>query len=330
MNPTTLIASPAAELAGSSIKNLPVSLFGSVMGIAGLALAWRAAVQVLGAWPLIGDAIGWIAVITFIALVLAHGAKSAMHRAVVLNEFHHPVTGNFYGTVPIALLLISAVLAPHAPRLAHGVWMAGAVMAVVLSYIVVSRLLRGNLDPALAVPAWLIPGVATLDVTVTGSSLPFAWAEQTNLFALAVGSVLALVFFTIILARLVHREPLAPAMRPSLMILVAPFEVGFLAYTNFTGTVDGIAAALFFFGLFLFAVLLPMVFRSDVPFTPGWWAISFPIAALVNAALKYAAAHPSGISTTLAAVLLLFLSGALLVLAMRTLSTLLNGKLLAG
>ena len=314
--------------AATSIRNLPVSLFGSVMGIAGLALAWRTAIPALGASPLVGDAIGWIAVLVFLALALGHAVKAATHGAVVRNEFSHPVTGNFYGTVPIALLLLSAVIAPLAPGLAQVVWTIGSAMAVALSFIVVGRLLRGNLDPALAVPAWLIPGVATLDITVTGSAMPFGWAEQLNHFALAIGSVLALVFFTIILARLIHREPLPAAMRPSLMILVAPFEVGFLAYTNFTGTVDGIAAALFFFGLFL--LLVPMVFRRDVPFSPAWWAISFPIAALANAALKYAATYPSWPSSVVAVALLCFLTGALAVLAVRTLASLLNGKLLAG
>ncbi|MNT95933.1 potassium-tellurite ethidium and proflavin transporter [compost metagenome] len=76
-------------------------------------------------------------------------------------------------------------------------------------------------------------------------------------------------------------------MVPSLMILVAPFEVGFLAYANLFG-IDRFAAMLFYFGLFLAVVLGFKVFRRDVPFAPSWWAISFPLAALANAALKYA------------------------------------------
>jgi len=115
-----------------------------------------------------------------------------------------------------------------------------------------------------------------------------AWAAEVNLFAGAVGAVLALVLFAMIVSRLVHRDPLAPALAPSLMILVAPFAVGFLAYVNIVGGIDRFAALLFYFGLFMFAVVAPKVFRPSVKFSSAWWAIGFPMAALVNAALKYA------------------------------------------
>ena len=65
-------------------------------------------------------------------------------------------------------------------------------------------------------------------------------------------------------------------------------------------------------------------------FTPAWWTISFPIAALVNAVLKYAMAHPSRLTTVLAIALLFFLTVALLLLAVQTLATVRNGKRLAG
>jgi len=71
------------------------------------------------------------------------------------------------------------------------------------------------------------------------------------------------------------------------------------------------------------------VFRRDVPFAPSWWAISFPIAALSNAALKYAHAQDSSVLMVIAAVILLFLTVALSVLLVKTLTSLLSGKLLA-
>lgn len=100
--------------------------------------------------------------------------------------------------------------------------------------------------------------------------MPMAWAYEFNLFAMAVGSVIALVFFTRIFSRLVHEPVMAKGMTPSLMILIAPFEVGFLAYTNFFGSVDYFASLLFYFGLFLFGVLAFKVFRQGAPFLlPG-------------------------------------------------------------
>ncbi len=194
-----------------------------------------------------------------------------------------------------------------------------------LCFVVVSRLLKGQVDASNAVPAWIVPCVATLDIPVTGAHMPMAWAAEVNLLAAAIGSMMALVLFTLIVGRLVHREPLAPAMAPSLMVLLAPFAVGFLAYCNLVGGVDRFASLLFYFGLFMFAVVAPKVFRPGIPFSPGWWGISFPMAALANAALQYAQARASGPLWLLAIVLL---SVALVVLLLRTVRIAVDGTLL--
>ncbi|MFH0133205.1 SLAC1 anion channel family protein [Variovorax sp. VaC1] len=318
-----------ARPARGSIKNLPVNLFAAVMGLSGLAMGWRFAHTAFGVSRVVADAIGLFATFLFVVLAIGYGAKLLRHPAAVKAEFHHPIAGNFFGTIAIALLLQSAVLGVYDSTLGHVLWTIGTVLTLLLALHVVSRLLGGNGDPKHAVPAWIIPGVAALDIVVTGSHVPMAWAGEVLLLSIAVGSVLALVMFTMICTRLIQHEPLAPAMTPSLMILVAPFEVGFTAYTNLTGRVDQFAGLLFYFGLFLFVALAPKVFRRSVPFGAGWWAISFPLAAMVNAALKYASVHPTLPLRLLAGVSLVALTAALLVLMVRTLHILFNGRLLA-
>lgn len=310
-----------------TVRNLPVNLFGAVMGLSGLALAWRLAHSTLGAPAFVGEAIGALALSVFLLVSLGYLTKLARHPAAVHAEFLHPVAGNFFGTIFISLLLLSAVIGPYSASAARVIWTAGLLATFALSFIVISRLLKGQVDVSHAVPAWLIPGVATLDIAVTGGHMPMAWAPELNLMAGAVGAVLALVLCVMIVSRLVHRDPLTPAMTPSLMILVAPFAVGFLAYSNIVGGIDRFAALLFYFGLFMFAVIAPKVFRPGIPFSPGWWVISFPMAALVNAALTYAAFRNSGPLWLLATVLLGVLSLALAVLTVRTARMALNGQL---
>ena len=237
------------------------------------------------------------------------------------------MAGNFFGTIVISILLLSAVAEPYSAPAARAVWTVGVLATFALSFVVVSRLLKGQVDASHAVPAWLIPGVATLDIAVTGAHMPMAWAAELNLFAGAVGAVLALVLFALIVSRLVHQDPLASAMTPSLMILVAPFAVGFLAYSNIVGGIDRFGALLFYFALFMFAVVATKVFRPSVKFSAAWWAIGFPMAALANAALKYAQFRDSGPLWVLAAILLGVLSLALAVLTLRTVRIALNGKL---
>ncbi|MTW10583.1 C4-dicarboxylate ABC transporter [Pseudoduganella eburnea] len=323
MQTTTIRTLPTS---GASVKNLPVNLFGAVMGIAGLALAWRGAAHLFGSSSRIADGIGVLALLVFAVLTVAYLLKWAVFPDAVKAEFTHPVGGNFFGTVTIAILLLSGVVAPWNATLQHLAWTAGALSTLVLAYVVVSRVLKGNVAAANVVPAWLIPGVASLDIAVTGG----AWSHEVNMLALGIGTAIAVVFYVLIFSRLVHGEPLPAGMVPSLMVMIAPFEVGFLAYANVTQHIDMFAAMLFYFGLFMFLVLAPRVFRRSVPFAPSWWAISFPIAALVNAALKYAAVADSAAVTLLAAALLAFLTVAIAVLLLRTLYSLYNGKLLAG
>ncbi len=299
------------------------------MGIAGLALAWRLAAHEFHTALWISHGIGIVALSVFVLLSFAYLGKILKHPEAVKNEFNHPIAGNFFGTFNIALMLLSAVIAPFSMPASEVVWTIGSLGALALAFISISRLLKGQIDSGHALPAWLIPGVAALDIPATGATMPMAWARELNLFALAIGTIVGLLFFTMIMSRLIHhQEKLATGMVPSLMILIGPFAVGFLAYTNFTQQIDGFAAMLFYFGLFLFLTLVFKVFRRGIPFAAGWWAIGFPLAALAIAALKYAAAVQLWPLTGLAVALLAFLSIVIAVLFYRTLRIILNGSLL--
>jgi len=299
------------------------------MGIAGLALAWRFAAHEFHTALWISDGIGIVALVVFGLLSIAYLGKILKHPEAVKTEFNHPIAGNFFGTFNIALMLLSSVIASFSLPASEVVWTIGSLGALALAFISISRLLKGQVDSGHALPAWLIPGVATLDITATGATMPMAWARELNLLALAVGTIVGLVFFTMIVSRLIHhQEKLAGGMVPSLMILIGPFAVGFLAYTNFTRQIDGFAAMLFYFGLFLFLTLVFKVFLRSIPFATGWWAIGFPLAALSIATLKYAAAVQLWPLTWLAVALLAFLSIVIAVLFYRTLRIILNGSLL--
>jgi tellurite resistance protein len=300
------------------------------MGVSGLALAWREAHSRFAAPQLIGEAIGWLAIIMFAGLGLAYLVKLARHPWVCRAEFEHPISGSFFGTITISLLLLSAVIRPYSGPAATAVWVLGALATFAVAYMMVQRLLGGDHDPVHTGPPLLIPGVAALDIAVTGAAMSGPGAREANLAALAIGGVLAVVLFVLIVSRLRHHEPLPLGMTPALLVMVAPFEVGFLAYVNTVGRVDMFAALLFYFGLFLFLVLAPKVFRRKVPFGVPWWAVSFPMAALSIAALKYAAVADSIVIDGVAAAILIFLSVVIAVLFGRTAAILTNGRLLAG
>jgi len=318
----------AAARAMPSLRYLPVSLFGSVMSVAGLALAWRLASKTYGADIAVSNALGIAALALFVVLALSYLGKLLRHPELVKHEFSHPVIGSFFGTVGISVLLLSSVIGGYSAAAQLVVWSIGTVATLALSVVMISRLLNGNAAPTSVVPAWLIAGVGSLDIVVTGGALTADWTHEVNLLAAAIGGVSALVFFVLIFSRLVHQEPLAAPMRPSKMILMAPFAVGFVAYVNLVHRVDMFAALLFYFALFLFVIIGYRLAVKPAPFSPAWWAIGFPLAALSNAALTYADAVGGVVLHAVAVLLLLLLTAAVLVLALRTLWGLAAGRLL--
>ncbi|GGG69451.1 SLAC1 anion channel family protein [Paenibacillus radicis (ex Gao et al. 2016)] len=325
----TLAALPKQKAIGS-IQFLPVNLFASVMGISGLSLAWREASKLFGTSTLIADISGIVAILVFIALSLGYISKWILYPQKVTDEFKHPIMGNFFGTITIAMLLLSSVISSYSQITGQIMWVIATAATIVLSFIFVTRLLNGNHEPGNAVPALLIPVVGTIDIAVAGGTMPFPWAHEINLLSLAIGGFVAVVFFTLILSRLIHHAPLPPALMPSMMIMIAPFEVGFLGYTNFVQRIDSFASILFYFGLFLFIVLFFKVFKTSIPFSASWWGISFPIAALSNAALKYAMFVHSWLFIAISAIILAFLSIVVAVLFIRTINMLAKGNLLKG
>jgi tellurite resistance protein len=315
--------------ASSPVRHVPIGLFASVMSLSGLSLAWRLAAKMYGADIAVSNAIGIVSLAVFTLLALSYINKFFRYRNLVKQEFSHPVIGNFFGTVGISILLLSSVVSIYSTAAQLVVWIIGVIVTLLLSVVIISRLLDGNGSPTSVVPAWLIAGVGSLDIVVTGGSFASAWAHEINLLAAAVGSVSAIVFFVLIFSRLVHHEPLAAGMRPSKMILVAPFAVGFVAYVNLVQKVDMFAALLFYFGLFLFVIISYRLLRKPASFSPNWWAIGFPMAALSNAALMYSNAVGGPVVNFIAVSLLILLSACILVLSIRTLHTLANGRFLA-
>jgi tellurite resistance protein len=124
--------------------------------------------------------------------------------------------------------------------------------------------------------------------------------------ALAIGLSFAVPLFTLIFSRLLFEPPLPAALQPSLLILVAPFAVGYSTYTVTVGRADLFAEALDALTPFVVAVLLGRLrtLPKSCPFRVSWWAVSFPLAACSIAALRFAAARPGVISDTIALALL--------------------------
>lgn len=310
---------------------LPVALFGSVMGLTGLSVAWKLATVQFGFPREVSIVFSTIAVLAFLALAVTYSLKILTAPEVVRNEFNHPVAGNLFGTVSISLLLLPIILAEVSLTIARGMWIVGAVAMTVFAWWSVMRWITRQQQAAHATPAWIVPVIGMLDVPLALPSLDMPMLHDVMIFALAVGLFFAIPLFTLIVSRLMFETPIPDAMQPSLLILIAPFTVGFSAYVATTGHVDLFAQGLFFLSLFILAVLLGRMrnLAKCCPFRVSWWAVSFPLASTAVAAIKFDAFEHSLFSSGIA---ILILAGTTIVIAgllIRTLSGIAKGDLRA-
>jgi len=308
---------------------VPVGLFGSVMGLTGLSVAWRLAHARYGTPDWVADAVGALAVAAFVAVLAGYVAKSITSPGAVVAEFRHPIAGNLFGTILISLLLLPIVLAPVSLPLAQAMWCVGAVGMLAFAWLIVSRWMGERQQVAHATPAWIIPVVGMLDVPLALPSLGLPPLHDAMVLGLAVGLFFAVPLFTLVFSRLVFEPPLPDALQPSLLILVAPFAVGFSAYVVTSGHVDLFAEALYALTLFVLAVMLGRLgkLRTCCPFRVAWWAVSFPLAAAAIAGLRFAAAEPGWLADAIALALLALATVTIAGLLVRTLVGVARGEL---
>ena len=325
MSESLILVAPGRPM----LDYLPVGLFGSVMGLTGLSVAWRLAQARYGLPDWIAPTIAAAALFAFVLVLAGYTVKLVTAFSVVRTEFRHPVAGNLFATFLISLLLIPILLEPYAHRLAQGLWIAGAAGMIVFAWLIVSRWISERQQVAHATPAWIVPVVGLLDIPLAVPSLGLPPMHGLMMFALAIGLFFAVPLFTLILSRLLFEPPLPDALKPSLLILVAPFAVGYSTYIETVGQTDLFAEALYMLTLFILAVLLGQLRYLPVccPFRISWWAVSFPLAASSIAALRFAAGQPGMATDAIAITILALATSVILMLFGRTLWGIVKGEL---
>lgn len=309
------------------LTHFPVTLFASVMGLSGLTLAIRHAETLLG-WGHGASSICLIVtVVDFVVLAGFYALKAVRHPGAVRAEWAHPVRLAFFPSISISLLLIAAALSPHASGLAEGLWVFGAFLQVGLTLAVISGWIGHRpFQPMHISPAWFIPAVGNIVAPIAG--VGFGYAEASWLF-FSTGLIFWMILLTLVMNRLIFHDPLPARLLPTLVILIAPPAVGFLAWLQLNGGVVDALARILFYGAATFTGLVVTQIRSllRLPFALSWWALSFPIAALTMSLLQYGLLNAYSGYTTTGLCLLAVLIMIVLYLVVRTLKAIQAGQI---
>lgn len=263
---------------------LPISFFTSVMGLAGLAIAWDRAQTAFALSLDLATPILVLSGLVFATLFALYLIKIQRWRATVAAELAHPITINFFPAVSISLLLLATGTLPHWPGVAGVLWVLGSPLQLLLTlYVMGVWIHHEHFEIQHLNPAWFIPIVGNVLVPLVGVPLGFI---EVSWFFFSIGILFWLILFVIVLYRVLFHAPLAERLMPTLFILIAPPAVAFAAYVQLTGGLDPFARVLYYSGLFLTLLLATQVGRFlRVSFSLSAWAYAFPLAAITIATL---------------------------------------------
>lgn len=326
------------------LKFLMPGWFASVMGLGGLALAWRNAQGLLGDMAsMFSLLIGLLALVVALALLVASVIRWQRHPQALLDDLKHPVRHGFVATLPVSLLLLATVGVAHDGSagqlrgLWQALWWAGSLLQLWVTWWVLGRWLApaaqvpaganaGGLWPSVT-PVLLIPVVGNVVAPLAGLPLGHElWASAQ----FGIGVFLWPVVLALVMARRLTHSPLPDRVLPAWFITVAPPAVIGAVLMQMQAPLV-VVLALWGVSLFFLAWLLPLARRiATQPFGVAFWGLSFPLAALASLTLQISAALPGQPGLQPLSMLLLAASSMVIVwLCFATVRGLRDGSLLA-
>ena len=318
-----------------SPERFPASLFGAPMGLTGLGLVLRDAHNL---WPIpawLAEFWVWAGILVFCVFVVFYALKWLRFRAAALVELSDPLRMCYVSALPVGGSLVAGGLLPYAPALADGLWWVCAILFIALQVWGLARWF-GGIELAQIHGGWMIMLLAGLVFPISG--LPLHHLELTR-FMYGAAIIAAPFVVGFIVFRMVAGPPLPDTLKPTAFIILVP---GGLLYGNYpvvSGEVPLYAlAATFYCAVTVLAALLIFARRCDRwPFSPAWWAFTFPLDSMAAGGLRHlriagamadgGAANPAW--TMLAAGLLALAFLAVCIVSLRALVAAARGQLWA-
>lgn len=291
-----------------NVRNFAPSWFASVMGTGTLALVSLAYSSRLPGLKGLAVALTYLNTALFFIFLIPWLLRWLRYREEATKDLYHPVVCHFYGTIAIAMLVLSAdyLLILGNVSIAKAFWLVGMPLtiffALLIPYIMFTR---GEIDVKSVTPAWFIPPVGLIVIPLSGAPLigtfSVPWREAmvlVNYFAWGSGFFLYLGLFAIVLFRFIRHEPMPCGMAPSIWINLGPIGAGtstlYALVRNSSFLPGGAREAFLAFGLLFWgfgvwwlamAVIMTLHYirRLNLPYSLAWWAFIFPLGAYVSA-----------------------------------------------
>jgi tellurite resistance protein len=275
-----------STLSSSWLEHVPPTLFGAVMGITGLGLAWRKANEVLGLpeWPSTFFLV--IGGIVFTATTILYMIKSIRHPDAVRSDTYHPVKSNFFSAFSIAFMLQAIAILPFNPQWAEIVFFLATAVNISFTAMAVSWWMSRPFKIEMIDPTWIIPGVSSWIVAVAVGPLGYI---DIGWFFFSIGMVFWTFLMTLIFYRLVFLEKLPRPLYSMMFILMVPPALSSLAFQDLIGgEIAVFTRVMHSFSLFLILMMILKirVFLS-LPFNQLAWSYTFSTVSVTFATIVH-------------------------------------------
>ncbi len=266
----------------SRIRHFSVSFFSIILGLGGLTIALEKMADLLGFSQGLPKFMLAFTVLVFLTIGLIFAYRIVKYPDDVKKEYSNSVKYNFFSTISIGLILLSAAFLAYDMRVSRVLWVSGTVLHLYFTYRTLSFWIFHKEHSFTAFnPIWFIPVVGNLLVPVAGTA---HFGNEISWFFFSIGMIFWLVLFATFMYRIIFHEALAEKIVPSLAILIAPPAIGFISYVKLTGGLDGFARIMYYIAFFLFTFVFGRIGKyMKMNFYLSWWAFSFPISSFTIA-----------------------------------------------
>lgn len=258
-------------------RRTPPALFPPVMGLFGLGLAWRRAVEAAGVPAGIGEAILGAVTLLYLFALAAYAGKLMRRPAVIVEDLRILPGRAGIGTMVLCLYLLSLTIYPYAPDAALGLLYAAFAVHSAFVLLLIYVFATGPAEQRRVTPVWhlnfvgfIIGGLAAVATGLIGTALA----------VLGITALIAVAIWAVSLDQIVKETVPAP-LRPLLAIHLAPAALlGLVASGLEFEAVSQLFAVLA--ALLVAALALRGFWLTAAGFSPLWGALTFPAAATAS------------------------------------------------
>ncbi len=275
------------------LKYFSVSFFSIILGLSGLTLVLEKMAGLLGTSYLLPKIMLGFTLAVFLTIALIFAYRTVKYPQEVKKEYTNSIKYNFFSTISIGLLLLSAAFLTYDMNISRLLWILGAVLHLYFTYKTLAFWIFHKEHSFTSFnPIWFIPVVGNLLVPVAGTA---HFGKEISWFFFSIGMIFWAMLFATFMYRIIFHEALHEKIVPSLAILIAPPAIAFISYVKLIGQVDGFARVMYYFAFFIFTFVFGRIREyMKMNFYLSWWAFSFPISSFTIASvLMY---HKSGLA----------------------------------